>query len=245
MAYPTTPTTASADFAPTTTQETSNLIERLIDTWSAHPSRAFCGEFFMMLNKHGHKWHHDLPQASIELERQIAISDTGILYHCTGAKWEILSEGLYMSLSTPPHTYGFAQMDREMICEHIRESVRKWLRHNYPANVAEAAFAACMAEDGAVAEYRWAAVESPITPCSAPDLDGFMAEVVGFFAAQRQTLVESDHFRIRSGGLDVMAEGCNQALRLIGTMIQESSALCCNAINPPSESGCFPGSLLT
>jgi hypothetical protein len=132
-----------------------------------------------------------------------------------------------------------------MICEHIRESVRKWLRHNYPANVAEAAFAACMAEDGVIAEYRWAPVESPITPCSAPDLESFAAEVASFFAARRQSLVESDQFRIRSGGLDVMAEGCNQALNLIGTMIRESTALCSEAENPPQRSAGFASPLLT
>jgi hypothetical protein len=72
-----------------------------------------------------------------------------------------------------------------------------------------------------------------------------MAEVVGFFADKRQSLLESDHFRIRSGGLDVMAEGCNQALNLIGTMIRESTALCSGAENPPQRSGRFASPLLT
>jgi hypothetical protein len=247
MPNPSTTTTASAEFAPRTAQEISNLIERLVQVKDDHPPRPELGENYLMLDHLGHSWSTELPDAWHGLTDHLAISESGMLYCCDGNDWRIISDGLFQTLNTQPYTYGFAMMDHDLITEHIRSSVHRWLKINFRPKVGERAMAAFIPEkehpereNDPLKETRWKAIEDPDNHPSSPDLVSFTAEVDSFFAGCQRVLMQSDNFGIRSSGLDVMEVGCRQALSLVGTMIQESGALCSHAVNPSPQGGLWP-----
>lgn len=218
-----------------TLQEKSNEIEQLADAIAALPQDAARDKRFAFLNFGKVQWSRLLPWPGSCWIGAFAMAREGVLWECLesspGSKmgmWKIVSDGLRLALDEQPHTYGFAQMDAELITDHVRDSVREWLTANFSEE-----------QISEVIEQLKIEVEDRQPTLNYSSCLILLSRLTDLLRRISPTMCDSlrasDRLACRISPLMDLHNGMHQSLALTSALIDQAATLCTDAVNPSQD----------
>lgn len=235
MSDPTATNETASRYRPNTIQLQSALIDELAATFATHPpdpdrfhGNDKIGDRYLILYPQTHVWHHHLPDAWNGERHRMALGRNGLLYVCDGDQWNVISDGLQRHLAQPPHTFGFAQMDSEMIADHVIETIRAWMAVNFELADQEAA-----REEIRLALDK---LNSPIGMVGTANMiRRATTEMERSHTHAREFLASTPQTAVRVGALDEMVKGAAQSLHLATNLLSAANAVCRVKLTPFEE----------